>query len=140
MKREQFLWKRRYFSWSSAFSFWGSGRFTKAGNKKWRPSWRTEIPPLNELGKPHRFFQLGFLLLILWSVLPESEEEKAPFPHWKKVESPSCALPNPGFYIAEGEERSVEFFRGVQGIYAPSELPANSHCISITQPANIEEL
>jgi hypothetical protein len=140
MKKAQFLWKHPSFSWSLAFSCWAFGKFTKAGSKNWQPFWRKEIPPLSEFGKPQRFFQLGFLLLILWAFLPTSEEERAPFNHWRKVENPSCPLPQDGYYLAEGEEISVEFFRGTQGVYAPSDLPPNPKCFPLTQPSKIEEL
>lgn len=144
MKKALFWWKRR----SSSFCFFPSagefGKFISIGKKNFKRFWPTGIQTSKqfEWKKPHRLFQLGFLLLLLWGLMPPSHQPISPYPNWTPKTAPPCEASEDGFYLAEGEEISIEFYHEKNHFFAPStsEWPEKTKCTRIHQPTKIEEI
>lgn len=144
MKKAPSWWKLQ-FSWCY---FWPSvgafGKFMTNGRKNFKKSFLIGIRKSKpfEWKKPHRLFQLGFLFLILWGLMPAQTIPSSPYPHWTAKDPPPCEVSEDGFYLAEGEFLSIEFLLDSQHYFAPanSQWPEKVECTKISQPSQIEEI
>jgi hypothetical protein len=154
MKMDRFSQKYRSF-YLLQFSFYRELlKFMKAGRGALKISFTKEIKQFERFDwkNPKIYFQIGFLFLFLAGILmliensEEVEEKTAALKNlgWIQREMAPCQLKQEGFYLAEGNTHSVEFFFSSNGeIFSRGEQPwpeAPIDCIALKQPLKIEEI
>jgi hypothetical protein len=129
-------------------------RFMKVGKNALQKSFKIETKKFDcsDWKKPKIFFQIAFLFLFFAGILmmlPKNEADQQTMEiinnlGWVKRDSSPCKLKDEGFYLAEGNFQSIEFFfSSSEEIFAPTELPwpeAPVDCVALETPLRIEEL